>query len=99
MGTIFVVLVKIILLTIGVVCLIWPTRIIAKIYGISKAMLDKYGMYDFIDSKAKEASKLVHEDPEKFKSNFPWHIAIVRITGIIFIMMFLFSLCGVNPIR
>ena len=99
MGTIFLFLIKIAILVIGIVCLIWPTRIIATIYGKSKALIDKFGMYDFVDSKTKEASKLVRVDPEKFKNKFPLHVAIVRITGIIFIMMFLFSLCGINQIR
>jgi len=99
METIFLFFIKITILVIGIVCLIWPTRIIALIYGKSKAMIDKFGMYDSVDSKTKEASKMVREDPEKFKNKFPLHIAIVRITGIIFIMMFIVSLCGINPIR
>ncbi len=99
MGTLFLVVVKIILLIIGIVCLIWPTIIIATIYKKSKTMIDKFGMFDFVDSKTKEASKLIRDNPEKFKTKFPLHVAIVRIAGIIFIMMFIFSLCGINPIR
>lgn len=99
MGTFFLICIKISLLIIGIVCLIWPNRIIAMIYGKSKAMIDKFGMDDFVDSKTKKASKLVREDPEKFENEFPLHIIIMRITGIIFIMMFIFSLCGGNLVK
>jgi hypothetical protein len=99
MGTFILILTKITILVIGIFCLIFPTHVIAIIYGRSKSVIDKFGMYDFVDPKTKEAYKLVHEDPEKFKIKYPLHIATVRITGIIFIMMFIFSLCGINQIR
>jgi hypothetical protein len=98
-GEIVLILTRILLLIVSVVLIKWPTQVIAIIYGIAKSMSDMFRVDKYIDSKSNRAYKLSRENPEIFKTEFPWHVRTMRITGIIFLAMFVLSLCMTPPLK
>jgi len=97
MGNVILILTRILFLVASIVCLIWPTRVIAVIYGISKSMVNMFGADNLVDSRTKEATKLSQEDPTNFEDEFPWQVRMMRVSGAILMIMFILSLCMAPP--
>ena len=97
MEILITILLRIFLFLAGVVCLFWPIRVIAIIYGRSKSIVDKFGIDNLIDSKTKNTYKFASEHPEKFEGEYPWHVRIMRVTGMIMLIIFVVSFCGTIP--
>jgi hypothetical protein len=56
-----------------------------------------FGADNFIDSRTKEATKLSRENPEIFEDEFPFHVRMMRVSGVILMIIFILSLCMAPP--
>ena len=97
MDDLILILVRLFLLVASITCLVRPTRIIAVIYSLGKAIVGGGGLENYTDLKTKEVMKSIEEDPENFEEQYPWHVGIMRVSGFILLTMFLCSLCMSPP--
>lgn len=97
MREVILIVTKMILLIAAVICFIKPVQVVKTLFGISRLMVDKLGMADFVDAKTKNVAQLSVDKFESFGDEFPWHVRIIRLSGIIFLIMFILSLCMTPP--
>lgn len=82
----------VVLLAVGVVCLFSPMTVVHVVMRWPKFIFPKLFREEDIRPLAREAMRLIDENPREYVRRFWYQLLIIRVSGIIAFLMFLTAL-------
>jgi succinate dehydrogenase hydrophobic anchor subunit len=82
----------VVLLAVGVVCLFSPMTVIQTVMRWPKFIFPKLFRDEEIRPLAREAMRLIDENPREYARRFWYQLLMIRVSGIIAFLMFLTAL-------
>lgn len=82
----------VVVLAVGIVCLFLPKTVIHVVMRWPKFIFPKLFREEEISPLAREAMRLIDENPREYARRFWYQLLIIRVSGIIALLMFLTAL-------